>query len=67
MKDIWNNFIEYRVRTSYTESVQLHGTLLLELQNTTLAGLYDLSFASTSKCVSFLFITQLYQIPYHTD
>jgi len=47
IKDIWNNVTVRNVLTSYTALVQPHGTLLLELQDTTLAGYYDLRYAST--------------------
>lgn len=42
VKDIWNNVTVRDVLTSYTAPVESHGTLLLELCNTTLAGLYDI-------------------------
>ena len=41
VKDIWNNVTAGDVLTSYTAPAASHGTILLELRDTTLAGLYD--------------------------
>jgi alpha-galactosidase len=48
VKDIWNNVSSNNVLTSYSAMVGPHGTLLLELQGTTAAGLYNSTFASTT-------------------
>jgi alpha-galactosidase len=48
VKDIWNNVSSNNVLTSYSAMVGPHGTLLLELQGTTAAGLYNSTFASTA-------------------
>lgn len=47
-KDIWNNITVQDIKTSYTAEVQAHGTILLELQNTTASGYYDASLFGTS-------------------
>jgi alpha-galactosidase len=48
VKDIWNNVSSNDVLTSYSAIVAPHGTLLLELQGSTAAGLYNSTFASTT-------------------
>jgi alpha-galactosidase len=48
VKDIWNNFVLSNVSTSYTAQVAAHGTILLELGQTTVAGIHDISDATTS-------------------
>lgn len=45
VKDIWNNVTTANVLTSYGATIQGHGTLLLELQDTTPSGLYGSQFA----------------------
>ncbi|CAG7994399.1 unnamed protein product [Penicillium salamii] len=40
VRDIWNNKTSSNVKTSYTGSVEPHGVLLLELQDTVSAGTY---------------------------
>jgi alpha-galactosidase len=45
VKDIWNGVTAKNVLTSYTAHVEAHGTLLLELGETTAAGYYDSSDA----------------------
>jgi alpha-galactosidase len=41
LKDIWNGIVATDVLTSYTASVEAHGTILLELGETTAANLYE--------------------------
>ncbi|PYI11963.1 putative alpha-galactosidase D [Aspergillus sclerotiicarbonarius CBS 121057] len=41
VKNIWGESTAQDVRTSYTATVAGHGTMLLELQNTTEAGVYS--------------------------
>jgi alpha-galactosidase len=48
VKDIWNGASGKSAATSYTGAVQAHGTLLLELGETTPAGQYAISDASVS-------------------
>ena len=48
VKDIWNGVTTNNVLTSYTAEVQAHGTLLLELEDTTVAGQYSLADAAVS-------------------
>ncbi|KAJ5034874.1 uncharacterized protein L3040_008142 [Drepanopeziza brunnea f. sp. 'multigermtubi'] len=48
LKDIWNNAAASDVLTSYTAPVGAHGTILLELGNTTVAGTYDAKNAAIS-------------------
>ena len=48
IKDIWNGISSTNVVTSYTGTVQAHGTLLLELSGTTAAGQYAISDAVVS-------------------
>ena len=48
IKDIWNGVTATNVLTSYTGQVLAHGTLLLELGTTTVAGNYDSSYAVTT-------------------
>lgn len=48
VKDIWNGVTTKNVITSYTGSVQAHGTLLLELSATTGAGQYSINNAVIS-------------------
>jgi alpha-galactosidase len=43
VRDIWQNKTTQNVRTSYTANVAAHGTMLLELSDTTPAGTYDVS------------------------
>lgn len=40
VKDLWRNVTTTNVQTSYTATIPAHGTLLLELGNTTAAGEY---------------------------
>ena len=40
VKDIWNNKTFSNVKSTYTASVEAHGVMLLELQDTTTAGVY---------------------------
>lgn len=47
LKDIWNAETTTNVLTSYTASVQAHGTILLEVGDPTPAGHYDFSDAKT--------------------
>jgi alpha-galactosidase len=42
VKDIWQNKTTSNVRTSYTARVTAHGTMLLELSHTMLAGSYGI-------------------------
>ncbi len=42
LKDIWNGIAAEEVLTSYTAVVGAHGTLLLELGNTTAADIYTI-------------------------
>lgn len=49
VKDIWNGVTINNVLTSYTASVKGHGTILLELQGTSSANVYDSKFADNSK------------------
>jgi alpha-galactosidase len=46
LKDIWNGVAKTNVLTSYSASVQAHGTLLLELGTTTASGIYSVSDAT---------------------
>jgi alpha-galactosidase len=48
VKDIWNGITVENVVTSYTAGVAAHGTILLELGGTTVAGLYSLKDATIS-------------------
>ena len=48
VKDIWNGVSGNSVVTSYTGAVQAHGTLLLELAETTPAGQYAIRDAQVS-------------------
>jgi alpha-galactosidase len=48
LKDIWNGNTATNVITSYTASVEAHGTILLELGSTTVAGEYAVSDATVS-------------------
>ena len=41
VKEIWDNATSNGVLTSYTASVAAHGTILLELQDTTVVNQYD--------------------------
>lgn len=51
VKDIWNQAAAMNVTTSYTGTVEAHGTLLLELSDTTKAGQYTISEATVSGSV----------------
>lgn len=48
LKDTWNNLIADNILTSYTAPVGAHGTVLLELGDITVAGLYDVKDTATS-------------------
>ena len=48
VRDVWNEFTTTSVVTSYTGAVQAHGTLLLELSDTTATGQYPISDALVS-------------------
>lgn len=48
VKDIWRNVTVKNIKTSYTAEVEAHGTMLLELQNTTPAGQYSTSIFGSS-------------------
>lgn len=48
VKDIWKNVTIQDVKTSYTAEVEAHGTMLLELQNTTSLGEYSTNIFGTS-------------------
>jgi alpha-galactosidase len=48
VKDIWNSVTSTGVTTSYTNVVQAHGTLLLELSETIAAGQYSIQDAVVS-------------------
>ncbi|KAK2624138.1 hypothetical protein QTJ16_006772 [Diplocarpon rosae] len=48
LKDIWNEASAGGILTSYTASVKAHGTILLELGNTTAAGAYSADDAVVS-------------------
>ncbi|PWY93860.1 glycoside hydrolase [Aspergillus sclerotioniger CBS 115572] len=48
VKNIWDESTAQDVRTSYTATVAGHGTMLLELQNTTEAGVYTKAIFGTS-------------------
>ena len=51
VNDVWNGLAASNVITSYTGAVAAHGTLLLELGDTTAAGQYSISDAVTSRQV----------------
>lgn len=48
VKDIWKNVTVHNVKTSYTTEIEAHGTMLLELQNTTPSGQYSSSIFGRS-------------------
>jgi alpha-galactosidase len=48
LKDIWNGVTKTNVFTSYSASVEAHGTLLLEMGGTTASGIYSVSDAIAS-------------------
>jgi alpha-galactosidase len=48
VRDVWNEFTTTSVVTSYTGTVQAHGTLLLELSDTTASGQYTIGDALVS-------------------
>lgn len=49
VKDIWAERVSKDVKTSYTSTVDPHGVMLLELQDTVAAGLYkSLDFANSN-------------------
>lgn len=48
LKDIWNGATADAVKTSYTGSVEGHGTLLLELSDTIENGTYSADFFATT-------------------
>jgi alpha-galactosidase len=48
LKDIWNGVAKTNVLTSYSVSVQAHGTLLLELGTTIASGIYSVSDATVA-------------------
>jgi alpha-galactosidase len=52
VKNVWNAVTSTNVLTSYTATVAAHGTMLLELSGTTVAGRYVVADAVTSGCVS---------------
>ena len=54
VKNIWNAATSTNVLTSYTGSVAAHGTMLLELSGTTVAGKYVVADAVTSGYVPHL-------------
>jgi alpha-galactosidase len=54
VKNIWNAATSTNVLTSYTGSVAAHGTMLLELSGTTVAGKYIVADAVTSGYVPHL-------------
>ena len=48
--DVWNNVSITNAKTSYSSTIPAHGTTLVELSNTVIAGTYPASlFASTSR------------------
>lgn len=49
VKDVWNNVTKKDVVTEYTGAVGAHGTLLLELGGTTMAGQYTIANAHVSR------------------
>lgn len=49
LKNVWNGIATKNVLTSYSASVQGHGTILVELADTSSANVYDLRFISRSK------------------
>jgi alpha-galactosidase len=49
LKDIWKSKTVKNVKTSYTSSVEAHGVILLELQDTTSAGVYSSKQFGTQK------------------
>lgn len=48
VKNIWDGTTAQNVKTSYTAKVQSHGTILLELQDTTASGQYPTDTFATS-------------------
>lgn len=61
VKDIWNGKTATNVVTQYTQTIAAHGTLLLELADTTPAGTYKADLCAKSKDGSITF-DQVYGI-----
>ncbi|PYH99803.1 putative alpha-galactosidase D [Aspergillus ellipticus CBS 707.79] len=68
LKNIWAGSTEQDVRTSYTATVAGHGTMLLELQNTTASGIYSTAvFGSSSGVRTTTTFEEIYAITTSTQ